>query len=108
MPYYLLQVSETREGWDALMEVDLEKRIQYLTEKIEKMGGKLEGCWGAFGDYDWVLIYQMPDNINAAAFPIALLGIWSVKACKTTPLMTLKETATAIQKAAASGIEAPQ
>ena len=108
MPYYLLQTSDSKEGWDAWMKVDLEQRVHYVTAQIEKMGGKVEGLWSAFGDYDWVVICQMPDNINAAAFAIALLGGGAVKACKTTPLMTVKEVATALQKAATSGYKPPQ
>jgi uncharacterized protein with GYD domain len=108
MPYYMLQNSGTREGWDVLMKLDLEKRVQYLTEMVEKLGGKVEGWWSSLGEYDWVLICQMPDNASMAAFSLALLSGGAVKACKTTPLMTMKETAVALQKAAASGYQAPK
>jgi uncharacterized protein with GYD domain len=108
MPYYLLQLAETPQGWEATMKLDLEQRVQTLGGIVEKLGGKIEGCWGAFGEYDWVLICQMPDNINAAAFAIAMSGGGAIRAFKTTPLMTLKETAAALKKAATCGYKPPK
>jgi uncharacterized protein with GYD domain len=54
------------------------KSPQNLAEQvrpmIEKLGGKLEGYWSCFGDYDTVLIVQAPDNIGAAALSLAAAG----------------------------------
>lgn len=108
MKYYLLQIAEAPEGWKVMMKLDVEKRVQTLGSIVEKMGGKIEGCWGAFGDYDWVLICQMPDDVSAAAFSMAVAGGGAVKAFRTTPLMTLKETAAALKKAATCGYKAPK
>jgi uncharacterized protein with GYD domain len=108
MPYYLLQISDSPEGWQALMKQDLEKRLQVVYAVVEKLGGKIEGCWTAFGDYDWVVICQMPENISAAAFAIALSSGGAIKAFKTTPLLTIKETAAALHKAATCGYQPPQ
>ena len=108
MSYYLLQITEAPEGWKVMMKLDVEKRVQALGSIVEKMGGKIEGCWGAFGDYDWVLICQMPDNVSAAAFSMAVAGGGAIKAFKTTPLMTLKETAAALKQAATCGYKPPK
>jgi uncharacterized protein with GYD domain len=108
MPYYLLQMSDSREGWEALMKVDLKTRLQFLSMVVEKIGGKIEGCWAALGDCDWIMICQMPDSICAAAFSVALSAGGAVKAVKTTPLLTVDETGAALQKATASGYRAPQ
>jgi uncharacterized protein with GYD domain len=108
MPYYLVQSSDSREGWTGLMKDDLEKRVQYIAGIVEKMGGKLEGCWASFGEYDWVFLFQMPDNETAASLAITVIAGGAVKACKTTPLLTVKEAAAALKKAAASGYQPPK
>lgn len=38
---------------------------------VEKLDGEIEGGWLAFGEYDVVLICQMPNNVSAAAFSMA-------------------------------------
>lgn len=108
MPYYLLQISDSPEGWNALLKQDLDKRLQVVYAVVEKLGGKIEGCWSSFGDYDWVLICQMAENISAAAFAIAMSAGGSIKAFKTTPLLSIKETAAALQKAATCGYQPPK
>jgi uncharacterized protein with GYD domain len=52
---------------------------------IERLGGKLEGYWIAFGDYDSVVIAQVPDNICAAALSLAASAGGALKSIKTTP-----------------------
>jgi uncharacterized protein with GYD domain len=74
---------------------------------IEKLGGRLESFWLAFGDYDTHVILQVPDNISAAALSLAAAAGGSVKAVKTTPLMTMDEGMEAMRKAAAAGYRPP-
>jgi len=57
----------------------------------------------AFGEYDVVVITEMPDNVSAAAIAIAFAAGGSVKSEKTTPLMTTAEALEAIKKAGTSG-----
>jgi uncharacterized protein with GYD domain len=108
MPYYLLQISDSPEGWQALMKQDLEKRLQVVYAVVEKLGGKIGGCWSSFGDYDWVVICQMPENISAAALAIAMSAGGAIKAFRTTPLLTVKETAAALHQAASCGYQPPK
>jgi hypothetical protein len=42
-------------------------------------------------NYDLVGILNLPDNVSAAAFSLAVSAGAAVKAIKTTPLMTLEE-----------------
>jgi uncharacterized protein with GYD domain len=74
---------------------------------VEKLGGQIEGAWYAFGDYDVVVITDMPDNISAAAFAIAAAAGGAIKGLKTTPLMTIEEGMSAAQKAGAAGYRPP-
>jgi len=70
---------------------------------IEKLGGKVEGAWFAFGESDLILVLDMPDNISAASFAIAVAGGGAVKSYKTTPLMSIDDGIEALKRGAKSG-----
>jgi uncharacterized protein with GYD domain len=99
MPYYLLQVAYTADAWAAMLKTP-HVRLDELRSLIERLGGKLEGSWLAFGEYDAVLICQLPDQSSAAALAMASSAEGTVKMLKTTPLMTVEESLNALQKAA--------
>ncbi len=105
MAYYLEQVAYSAEGWQALVN-NPQNRIEAVRPAIERLGGKIESAWYAFGEYDVVLIVQMPDNINAAAIAMAFAAGGACKAVKTTPLITIAEAVEAMKKASTSGYRA--
>jgi uncharacterized protein with GYD domain len=105
MPQYLQQISYTPEGWQALVK-NPQDRIEAVRPAIEKLGGKIEGAWFAFGDHDIVLIVNMPTNVEVAAFAIAVAGGGACKSVKTTPLLSTAEAVEAMKKAAGSGYRA--
>ncbi|HEU0369653.1 MAG TPA: GYD domain-containing protein, partial [Candidatus Acidoferrum sp.] len=70
---------------------------------IEKLGGRIHNAFFAFGEFDVVVITEMPDNVSAAAIAIAFAAGGSIKNEKTTPLMTTTEALEAIRKAGTSG-----
>ena len=107
MAHYLLQVAYTPQAWAALIK-NPQDRVQALKPMLDKMGGKIESAYFAFGDYDLVAILQMPGNADAAAFSIAAAAGGAVKSLKTTPLLTTAEGLDAMRKAAASGYTPPQ
>jgi uncharacterized protein with GYD domain len=107
MPQYLLQVAYTPEAWAALIKKP-HNRLDAVRPAVEKLGGKIETGWFCFGDYDLVAIVQMPDNVSAAAFSLAASAGGSVKAIKTTPLLSTEEGMDAMKKASASGYKPPK
>ena len=106
MAYFLLQGAYTPEAWKSLVKKPVD-RVEVVRPVIEKLGGSVEGAWFAFGDYDVVLIMQMPDNVNAAAFSLAVAASGAFKAHKTTPLMTIADGIEAMKKAAGAGYRPP-
>jgi uncharacterized protein with GYD domain len=102
MPHYLHQVAYSREGWEALL-AHPQNRIEAVKPAIEKLGGKIETAWFAFGDYDVVVITEMPDNVTAAAIAIAFAGGGACKAVQTTPLMSAADALQAMKKAGECG-----
>ena len=107
MAYYMVQVAYRPKAWGTLVKKP-QGRTEAIRAVIEKLGGKLEGAWLTFGEYDALVICQMPDNVSAAAFSMAASAGGSLKACKTTPLMTVEEGVEAMRKAGGAGYRPPE
>ena len=90
MAYYLIQAAYTPEAWAKMVKSPQDRKAA-IAPMIEKLGGRLESFWISFGDYDAAVILQAPDNVTAAALSLAASAGGSVKAIKTTPLMTMEE-----------------
>ncbi len=102
MPSYLVQVAYTPEAVAALI-AKPHDRAEVVNKVIKKLGGKPGKLYLAFGDYDVVGIYDMPDNVSAAAFALAIASGGACKSVKTTPLMSADEGIAALKKAGGSG-----
>jgi uncharacterized protein with GYD domain len=102
MPQYMLQVSYSREGWQALI-AQPQNRVEAVKQAVEKLGGKVVSAWFAFGDHDVILITEMPDNVSAAGLAIAFAGGGALKSVQTTPLLSADEALAAMKKAGESG-----
>jgi len=102
MPHYLIQAAYTPEGWAALVKTP-QNRVEAIRPSIEKLGGKIEGAWFTFGDYDIIVVVQMPDNVSAAGIAMAFAAGGACKSVKTTPLLTVEEGVEAMKKAGKTG-----
>jgi uncharacterized protein with GYD domain len=102
MAYFLLQGAYSSESWKTLMKNPV-NRTEAIRPIIEKLGGSVETSFFAFGEYDVLLIMQMPDNVTAASFAFAIAAGGAFKSHKTTPLLTWDEGIEGLRKA--SGIE---
>ena len=102
MASYLFQVSYTSEAWAAMIKRP-HNRVAVVTKSIEKLGGKAGPFWMSFGDHDIIGILEMPDNVSAAAFSIAVAGGGACKSVKTTPLLSIDEGVAAMKKAGTCG-----
>jgi uncharacterized protein with GYD domain len=107
MAYYLHQVAFTSDAW-AKMAKQPQNREAAMRPVIEKLGGKLVFYAFCFGEYDSILITQFPDSTSAAAGPIAASAAGTVRAVKTTPLITVEEAMEAMRKAGGAGFQPPK
>src|SRR6202049_4255280 len=106
MPHFLTQVAYNEQAWQSLVS-NPQNRLDAIRPVIEKLGGRVVNAYFAFGDYDFVLITELPDNVSAAALAIAASAGGACKSVKTTPLMENAEGLEALRKAATSGYRAP-
>jgi uncharacterized protein with GYD domain len=107
MPYYLFQASYTSDAIATLCRKP-RNREAVIRATVENLGGKLEGAWMAFGDYDIVTIVNMPNNVSAAALSFAVSAGGALKSAKTTPLLKISEGVAAFKKASRSGYRPPK
>jgi uncharacterized protein with GYD domain len=104
MPHYLHQVAYTSESWKALV-AQPQNRVEVVSHAIEKQGGKVVAGFFAFGEYDIIVITEMPDSISAAAIAIAFAAGGACKSVQTTPLLSPEEALQALKKAGESGYQ---
>jgi uncharacterized protein with GYD domain len=102
MASYMIQVSYSTAAWATLVKRP-ENRFEAVRKVVEKLGGTTINFWFAFGEHDIVGILEMPDNVSAAAFAVAIAAGGSCKSVKTTPLLSIEDAMSAMKKAGGSG-----
>jgi uncharacterized protein with GYD domain len=85
-----------------------EDRSVAVKKLIEKLGGKLISFYYAFGDYDGVIIADMPDNISSLATTMVAFAGGGTTKLKTTVLITVEEAMAAMKKASGLKLEQPK
>lgn len=116
--FYLVQLSYTADAWRALVDGEAKgtrvERNRYRA--VKELVESFDGCFGevsfpcvsppgpyekfvSFGEYDIVAILAFPDEIQAAAFAMAVSASGSVRAFKTTPLLPMADGETAMATA---------
>jgi uncharacterized protein with GYD domain len=97
MPKYLVEGRYTSEGLKGLAREGASRRRGDIEKTIESVGGQLDAIYFAFGDADFYIIMDVPDNISAAALSVVANGSGFV-ASKIMVLMTTDEIDQAIRK----------
>jgi uncharacterized protein with GYD domain len=102
MARYLIHGSYNREGLEGLLKEGGTGRRQAVQNVADAFGGKVEAVYYAFGEDDFFLVLELPDNVSAAAVSLATNAAGAVKATVTV-LMTPEEVDEAVALAAAKG-----
>ena len=88
MSLYMYQFAYTPESWAAQLKKP-ENRVENVGRALcEAAGGKLIGAWLCFGEYDAVLIADMPDAESWSAVALAVTAGGAIGSGKTTVLMS--------------------
>jgi uncharacterized protein with GYD domain len=107
MPHYLVQVAYTPEAWAAQLK-NPQNRVDVVRPLLERLGARFEATYMAFGDYDIIFIMEAPDNLSAAGIGMTIMAGGSVKAYKTTPLLSIEDGIEAMRRGGeAAGIYRP-
>ena len=107
MAFYLLRAKYAQDSMNALVQRP-EDRMLTTTRLLKEVGGRLHYYFFSFGEYDIVLLFELPDNVSAASLSMTLSAAGTVAATETTPLLTMEEAVSAMHQAReASGIYVP-
>jgi uncharacterized protein with GYD domain len=101
MPIYITQGRYTRDAIRGMI-VKPEDRAEALSRLISKVGGRLHGYYVTFGEYDFLTIAEVPNDVQMAAVLLTAGGGGGVTDLRTTVAMTSIEAKGAF--AAASDI----
>ncbi len=99
MPLYMYQAYYKPE-YSAAKIKNPQNRVETVGRQVcEAVGGKLVGGWLCFGEYDLVIIADVPNNESMAAIALGVGAGGAIKASKTTVLITGTEGVGALEKA---------
>ena len=90
MSKYLLHGSYTEEGLKGLLKDGGSKRRQAAEQVVQSVGGTVEAYYFAFGDNDFYLIADLPDNVSATALSLVGSSSGTINT-KVTVLITPEE-----------------
>ena len=106
MAHYLMQAAYTPDAWSTLVG-NPQDRSEPVRQMVEDAGGTLESFYLAFGDFDVVVIVELPDDATAAAVSIATSAAGAIRAIKTTPLITTDDAVRALTRARSIAYQPP-
>ena len=97
MPKYLIQGSYSQQGLKGVLKEGGSKRREAAEQSIKGAGGRLEAYYYAFGSDDFVIIAELPSNVDAAALSFAVNASGAVQS-RITVLITPEEADQATEK----------
>ncbi len=97
MPKYLFHGSYTEEGLKGLLKEGGSKRREATQQLVESVGGTLEAYYFAFGDSDFYVIMDLPDNVSSSAAALIANASGAIKV-NTVVLLTPEEIDQAVKK----------
>lgn len=107
MAYYMMRGKFSQHAMGALVQRP-EDRMLTTTKLLKGVGGRLHYYFFCLGEYDFLLLFELPDNVSAAALSMTMSASGSVTAIDTTVLMTMEEAISAMRIAGdASGVYQP-
>ena len=97
MPKYLFEATYVGDGIKGLMKEGGTKRRDALTEALKSVGGSLESFYYAFGYYDVIGVFDVPDDASAAALSLLINSTGNVNV-RLKPLLSVEDIDEAAKK----------
>jgi uncharacterized protein with GYD domain len=101
MPLYMYQAAYTAESWAAQVKSPQNRVESVGRQATEAVGGKMVGGWYCLGDYDVILVADVPNIESMAAIAVAIAAGGAIKSSHTTALMTGADFVAALKKSEA-------
>jgi len=98
MSVYMYQAVYSKESISNLVK-NPQDRTKAVNAVVEANGGTLIGCWMAFGEYDLVVIAEMPSDEAMAGVVLAVNAVGTASGGKTTKLLKMEQAVKAMTSA---------
>ena len=99
MALFMYQIAYTPESWAAQLK-NPKARMETVGRSLcEAAGGTFIGAWYCLGEYDGILIADMPDAESMSALALSVAAGGAARAGKTTALMTGAQAVASMTKA---------
>ncbi len=90
MPKYVSFFSYTGEAWSRMVETP-ENRAVAARRLIEEIGGRMEAFYWMFGEWDGLVIFEVPDTAAASAFSARVTSSGLLRSIQTQQLIEMEE-----------------
>ena len=97
MPKFLIEASYTAEGLKGLQKDKAAGRTQAIKNALKTVDGQLECVYWCLGDWDVILIAELPNTVAASAVATGISASGLVRT-RTTTLLTAQEMDQALAK----------
>ena len=87
MAIYMYQAAYTAESWAAQVKKPQNRVEAVGRQACEAVGGKLLGGWYCFGDYDLVIIADVPNNEAMSGIALAIAAGGAIKSDEIRALL---------------------
>jgi uncharacterized protein with GYD domain len=102
----MIQASYSTQGIADLVS-NPQDRAAAVRPLVEGLGGKLESFDYCFGEFDAVVIVDVPNNVAMATIAMAVGASGSTSSIKTTVLIPMEEAMQAMRQAGGAGYRPP-
>ncbi len=102
----MIQTAYTAEAMAAMAKNPQDRSVP-VRELMQQLGGRLMSFYFCFGEYDVVVLAELPDDTAASAVAMAAVSPGHLKAIKTTKLFTVEETMEAMRRAGSLAFQGP-
>jgi len=97
MPKYLFEATYLGQGIKGLMQEGGTARRDALVDALKSVGGTLDSFYYAFGYYDVLGVFDVPDDASAAALSLLINSTGNVNV-RLKPLLSLEDMDEAVRK----------
>jgi uncharacterized protein with GYD domain len=98
MPKYVSFFTYSSETWGRMIGAPGD-RTAALRQVLDSVGGSLDAMYWMFGDYDGMVIFDVPDSVSAAAVSIAAGSSGAFKHLETHELFTQEQLGETLARA---------
>ena len=97
MPHYLFQASYSQQGVEGILKEGGSSRLGAVDTLVASLGGRVECQYWAFGERDYIMVAELPDNATAAALAATVARTGTAQ-INTTVLLTGDEIDQLVEK----------